>query len=167
MAKDPYKRAQFLKNNNYNLGDNCEIFSSVSFGSEPYLIKCGNRVKITNGVNFITHDGGMYVLRNMGLLPDADKFGIISIGDNVFIGNNSTIMPGVNIGSNCVIGAGSIVTKDIPDNSVASGVPARVIKSIYDYYENNKEKTVNTKHMSLTEKKCFLREHYKNVFIIK
>lgn len=54
----------------------------------------------------------------------------IKIGDDVWIGANVTILPGVTIGNNVVIGAGAVVTKDIPDNSLAVGVPARVIKEI-------------------------------------
>ena len=54
----------------------------------------------------------------------------VSIGNDVWIGGNVTILPGVNIGNNVVIAAGAVVTKDIPDNCVAGGVPARVIKEI-------------------------------------
>ena len=54
----------------------------------------------------------------------------ISIGDDVWIGGNVTILPGVKIGSNVVVAAGSVVTKDIPDNSLAAGVPARVIREL-------------------------------------
>lgn len=58
----------------------------------------------------------MWVLRNNGMLRDADTFGMIKIGDNVHIGFNTTIMPNITIGNNVVIGVESIVTKDIPDN---------------------------------------------------
>lgn len=54
----------------------------------------------------------------------------IHIGDDVWIGGNATILPGITIGNNVVIGAGAVVTKDIPDNSLAVGVPARVIREI-------------------------------------
>ena len=70
------------------------------------------------------------------------EYGIsVTIGDNVWIGGNTVIMPGVHIGSNTVIGAGSVVTKDIPDWSVAVGNPCRVIKKITEedkkyYYED-------------------------------
>lgn len=54
----------------------------------------------------------------------------IHIGDDVWIGGNVTILPGVSIGNNVVIGAGAVVTKDIPDNSLAVGVPARVVRAL-------------------------------------
>lgn len=54
----------------------------------------------------------------------------ITIGNNVWIGAQACLLPGVNIGDNCVIGAGSVVTKDIPANSVAAGNPCRVIRKL-------------------------------------
>ena len=91
-------------------------------------------------MRFVTHDGGLWVLRNMGLVDKkASKFGTITIKDNVHIGWNSIIMPGVTIGTNCIIGCGAVVTHDIPDNSVAVGVPAKVIKTIDQYYEGVKD----------------------------
>ena len=74
------------------------------------------------------------MLRNQGLLPSKyGKFGPIVVKDNVHIGWNAIIMPGVTIGNNCVIGCGAVVTHDIPDNSIAVGVPAKVIKSTDEY----------------------------------
>ena len=61
--------------------------------------------------------------------------GPISIGDNVFVGANSTILYDVNIGNNVIIGAGSLVNKDIPDGTVAAGVPCRIIGRFEDYKE--------------------------------
>ena len=61
----------------------------------------------------------------------------IRIGNDVWIGGNVTILPGVTIGNNVVIGAGAVVSRDIPDNSVAVGVPARVIKTIENDCEDN------------------------------
>ena len=110
------------------------------------MITIGNHVRITNGVRFVTHDGGVWVLRNLGL-ENADIFGKIEIGDNVHIGWNAIIMPNVSIGNNCVIGAGAVVTKSIPDNSVAVGVPAKVIESIDEYYAKAQNKCVYTKAM--------------------
>lgn len=71
-----------------------------------------------------------------------EKIGCIEIGDNVFIGSNTTILQNVRIGTNVIIGAGTLVNKDIPDNSVAVGVPAKVIGTFDDYLEKRaKEKT--------------------------
>lgn len=137
------------------LGENCEISYDVEFGSEPYLIKIGNNCRITNGVRFITHDGGVWVLRNMGH-KNIDVFGKIEIGNNVNIGWNAIIMPNVKIGNNVVIGAGAVVTKDIPDNSVAVGVPAKVIENIEEYEKKVLTKAYYTKQLSRQEKKEYL-----------
>lgn len=141
------------------LGVDCEIYPDVEFGSEPYMITIGNHVRITNGVRFVTHDGGVWVLRNLGL-ENADIFGKIEIGDNVHIGWNAIIMPNVSIGNNCVIGAGAVVTKSIPDNSVAVGVPAKVIESIDEYYAKAQNKCVYTKTLSWEKKKDYLIKKY-------
>ena len=95
----------------------------------------GNNCQITVGVRLLTHGGG-HVLRDTK--PGFDTFGKITIGDYVYIGNNSLIMPGVTIGSNVIIGAGSIVTKDIPSDSVCVGIPCKVIGSFEDFVEKRK-----------------------------
>lgn len=56
----------------------------------------------------------------------------ITIGNNVWIGGNTVVMPNVRIGDNVVIGAGSVVTRDIPDNSIAAGNPCRVLRTLND-----------------------------------
>ena len=66
------------------------------------------------------------VERNLGL----EYAKPIRVGNNVWFGANVTVVPGVTIGDNCVIGAGSVVVKDIPDNSLAVGNPCRVIRTI-------------------------------------
>ena len=53
---------------------------------------------------------------------------VMHIGDDVWIGTNVIILPGVNIGSHCIIGAGAVVTKDVPDYAIVGGVPAKVIR---------------------------------------
>ncbi len=154
IRKNPVK---FWKLGGVKIGSDCEIYPSVSFGSEPYLVEIGNHVRITDGVKFITHDGGVWVLRGLkDEYKDIDLFGKITVGDNVHIGMDVTIMPGVKIGSNCVIGCGAIVTKDIPDNSIAVGVPAKVIKTIDEYEANNKEEFMHTKGMNSKDKKEFI-----------
>lgn len=162
FARSPSHRAKLIKDNlDVSMGDGCEVYSSVSFGSEPYLIEIGNSVRITKGVNFITHDGGVWVLRNIGIAKDADIFRRIRIGNNVHIGINAIIMPGVTIGDNVIVAVGAVVTKDVPSNSVVAGVPAKKLKTLDDYYEKNKSNIDYTKHLSPVEKKAYLVNKYR------
>ena len=55
----------YLRKIGVTIGDDCVVEKTADFGTEPYLIKIGNKVRITKGVRFITHDGGLWVLRNM------------------------------------------------------------------------------------------------------
>ena len=143
------------------IGNNCEVYNTAEFSSEPYLIEIGDNVRINSGVTFVTHDGGVWVLRNSKEeCKDSDFFGKIKVGNNVHIGTNSIIMPNVTIGNNCIVGCGSIVTKSVPDNTIVAGVPARQIESIEEYYKKKKDKLVNTKHMNPIEKKDFLIKIY-------
>lgn len=118
----------------------------------------GNNVYITDGVKFITHDGGTLLYRH--LIPDLEITKPIVVGDNVYIGNNVIILPGVTIGSNVVIGAGAIVSRDIPDNSVAVGVPVRVIKTADEYLEKLKKENLHLGHLKGREKDKALMEYY-------
>lgn len=155
--KNPIK---YWKDKGVTIGDNCVVFSSAHLGGEPYLVKIGNHVRINGNVQFITHDGGAWVLREMyPELSKVDLFGKITVGNNVQFGNNVIVLPRVTIGDNCIIGAGAIVTKDIPSGSVAVGVPAKVIETIEEYKQKNAERFFHTKGMSSEEKKDFL---YKN-----
>ena len=110
----------------------------VSLGSEPYLIHLGNNVRVAGDVSFITHDGGTWAFRNAQGNEKIVSYGKIVIGDDTFIGMRAIIMPGVTIGKNCVIGAGSIVTHDVPDRTVVAGVPAKVICTIEEYAQKRK-----------------------------
>ena len=155
------KRIKILRKKGVCIGSGCEIARTANFGSEPYLISLGDHVRITDGVRFITHDGGCWVVRNYSAVnKNIDLIAPITIGNNVHIGINTIIMPGVHIGNNVIIGCGAIVTRNIPDNSVAAGVPCRVIKSIDDYIDKHKNKFLETKNMSATQKKEFLLKLY-------
>ncbi|MBT1191862.1 acyltransferase [Rhodococcoides kroppenstedtii] len=112
-------------------GKNVKLTGWPNFGSEPFLISIGNDVTISSHVSFVTHDGGTRVLRRRN--PGLHVYGRIVIGNNCFIGMRTIILPGVTIGDDVVIGAGSVVTKDVPSRSVAAGVPCRVLKNLDDY----------------------------------
>ncbi len=146
-----------LRKKGVTIGSGCSISKEVVFGTEPYLITLGDNVRVIQNVRFITHDGSLWVPRNMGLVDKkADKYGRITVGNNVNIGMGATILPGVRIGSNCIIGAGSIVTHDVPDGSVVAGVPARVIETVEGYVKKNKEKILLTKGMPEAERKALI-----------
>jgi len=109
------------------IGEDC-LINNVSFSTEPYLIEVGDHVAIAAGSEFITHDGAIWCFRDE--MKNADVFGAIKIGNNVFIGNNCTILPNTIVGENCIIGAGSTVRGQFPDNSVIIGNPAKVVLSM-------------------------------------
>ena len=157
IKRNPVKYARKI---GVQIGSNCRLLNTHArpFGSEPYLIRIGNHVTITSGVRFINHDGGMWVFRDKE--PDIELFGTIEIGNNVFIGMDTLILPGVKIGDNCVIGAGSIVTRSIEPNTVALGSPARPFKSISEYRESVNEKVVFTRSMKRKEKRERLEREY-------
>jgi acetyltransferase-like isoleucine patch superfamily enzyme len=138
------------------VGKQCYFFSAC-FGSEPYLVTMGDHVCIVN-TTFITHDGAMFTLRHK--MPDDEYFAPITIGNNVFIGYGSIVMPGVSIGDNVIIGAGAVVTRDIPSNCVAVGVPAKPLKSHEEYYQGMLGRTVKTHKFTSRQKKEFLLKHF-------
>ena len=141
------------RNRGVKIGERCEIHPSTSWGSEPYLVKIGDHVRITKNVQFITHDGGVWVLREKYDCPDADLFGRISVGCNVHIGMNAILMPGVSIGNDCIIAAGAVVTKNIPSGEIWGGVPAHFIEKVECYYKKNKDRLVMSKRMHDEEKR--------------
>lgn len=135
------------------------IYGKVWWSTEPWIITIGSNVHITDGVKFITHDGGTLLFRDK--VHDLEITKPIVVGDNVYIGNNAIILPGVKIGSNVVIGAGAIVSKDIPDNSVVAGVPARVIKTMDEYLEKLKKESLHLGYLKGEQKDRKLMEYYK------
>lgn len=126
------------------LGEDCRIHS-LKFSTEPYLIEIGNHVYISKNVSFTTHDGGVWIFRNE--YPLIELFGKITIGNNVYVGLNSTILLNTNIGSNSIVLEGSLVKGSFEDNSVIGGVPAKRISSIREYYEQHFEKNNDKKNI--------------------
>jgi acetyltransferase-like isoleucine patch superfamily enzyme len=116
----------------------CDYGKHIIFGEDVFvningyfmdgaLITVGNHVFIGPYCGFYTATHPLnYEDRNKGL----EKALPITVGNNVWFGANVSVMPGVTIGNGCVIGAGSVVTNDIPDNSIAMGVPCKVMKTV-------------------------------------
>ena len=148
----------FARKIGVNMGENCHIYGKIAWGSEPWIITIGDNVHLTDGVKFITHDGGTLLYRD--IVPDLEITKPIKLGSKVYVGNNVIFMPGVTVGNNVVIGAGAVVTKDIPDNSVAVGVPARVIKTADEYLEKLKRESLHLGHLKGQEKDRALMEYY-------
>ena len=134
------------------------LYGNISWGTEPWLITLGSNVHITDGVKFINHDGGTLLFRSK--VADLEITKPISIGDNVYIGNNVIILPGVSIGDNVVIGAGAVVSKDIEANSVAVGVPAKKIKTAHEYFEKIQKESIHLGHLKGEEKDKARMDYY-------
>lgn len=134
------------------------IYGKVKWGTEPWIITLGENVHITDGVKFVTHDGGTLLYRKQ--IPDLEITKPIVIGDNVYIGNEVIILPGISIGNNVVIGAGAVVSKNVPDNSVVAGVPAKVIKTADEYFEKLQKESLHLGHLKGQEKDKALMEYY-------
>jgi acetyltransferase-like isoleucine patch superfamily enzyme len=113
------------------IGEGCRILSFRVSG-EPWLVTVGDRVTITQGVHLVTHDGSGWLVRD-----DRGRrlrYAGIAIGDDVFIGVGSILLPGVRIGDRAIVGAGSVVTRSVPSGTIAGGSPARVIGE-FDAFE--------------------------------
>lgn len=142
------KRTKYLKEKGIwgAIGENCNIMSrTVPLYAK--LIKLGNNVRIASNVTFVTHDVTHVMLNdnpNLNGEKFKEKIGCIEIQDNMFIGTGTIILYGVRIGSNVIIGAGSLINKDIPPNSVVGGVPARIISTFNEYLEKRRTEDIYT-----------------------
>ncbi len=136
-----------LIKNGLVLGRNVDIVDTFFFDpSHCFLISIGDNCTICPNVRLIAHDAS--TKKNLGYT----KIGKICIQENVFLGDSVIILPGVCVGANSIVGAGSIVTKDIPPNSVVAGNPAIVLGTAEAY--RNKIAQIREK------KKVFGREYY-------
>ena len=132
----------YLKNKGIKIGKGCVFrrpFGVVIDTQRPTLISIGDNVDMNKNFSIYTHDYGSGVFKNVyGVVLNSS--GAVSIGNNIYFGANCTVLKGVTIGDNCIIGAGSIVSHSIPANSVAVGNPCKVICSIDDYFHKREIK---------------------------
>jgi acetyltransferase-like isoleucine patch superfamily enzyme len=112
------------------VGSGCRILTR-SFGTEPFLIKIGNNVTISNHVRFVSHDGSTWLIRDEA--GRRYSYAPTEVGDFVFVGAGRTLILGVSIGDNVIVGAASIVTKSVPNGVVVAGNPAQFIGRYQDF----------------------------------
>lgn len=141
---NPYYFSDTLRLEGFDIGGGSIFYSpkTMSIDRErPWMLKIGKYCKITKGVTILTHDYSRSVLRRKygEFIGEA---GITKIGDNVFIGMHSIILMGTHIGSNSIVGAGSVVKGNFPDNVVIAGNPARVICTLDEYLTKRKARTL-------------------------
>ena len=127
-----YNSVEFLRSRGVQIGEDVHLINTIIDWTHGFLITIGNRVTLT-GVRILAHDGSTQIPFGVS------RVGRVTIGDEVFVGHGTIILPGVRIGSRVVVGAGSVVTRDIPDNSVAAGNPARVIGTYDDFLKKHSE----------------------------
>lgn len=131
---DGYAWAELLRRHGglYAMGAGCCIQQNVAI-TDPAYVRLGNNVHLT-GCALFGHDGSVAMLRT-AYRVNLDKVGKIDIRDNVFVGHQAILMPGITIGPNAIVAAGSVVTRDVPPDSIVAGVPAKVIGRVGDHVE--------------------------------
>lgn len=125
----------WLRNQGVTIGEGTYIYpyNTLIDVSRPSLVTIGKNCFINQHFTLLTHDWVTKVFLGSNL-SFINSSGRVTIGNNVSFGQNVMVLKGVSIGDNCFIGAGSIVTKDIPANSIAVGVPCNVVMTLEEYY---------------------------------
>ncbi len=123
-----------MKKMGMKVGKNTSIEKARIDVSHCWLISIGDNVTLAPNVYLLAHDAS--TKRH----TDYAKIGRVTIGNNVFVGADTVVMPNVKIGDNSIIGTRSVVTKDVPENSVYAGNPAKFICTLDEYLKKNEEK---------------------------
>ena len=133
QSADDVKK-EWLLQHGLRMGEKVDCFSWQGMDFQyPGLITIGNEVTIASGCRLLAHDA------SVGYLTKSTRVGVVEIGDHCFIGADTTILPNVRIGEWSIVGAGSLVTKDIPPHCVAAGNPARVICTTEEFKAKHEE----------------------------
>lgn len=159
--ENDYDRLLGYINEGLKLGKNISLVTIPNFGSEPYLISIGDNTTVSFDCAFVTHDAATRVIRH---LPDGHPetvlYGPIHVGTNCFIGCRTTILAGVSIGDNTIIGAGSLVNCDIPANVVAAGCPCKVLCTLDEYRKKHEKEFMYMVNLPQEEKRKYLLKHF-------
>ena len=122
-----------LKSRGLELGTDVSILEPFFLDPDHcYLISIGANTTLAPNVRLIAHDA------STSLHLGVTRFGRIKIGAGCFLGDSVIVLPNVEIGDGSIIGAGAVVTKDVPERSVAVGAPARVVMQVDDLLEETK-----------------------------
>ena len=144
--------ARYLKKHGRfrSIGDNCIIYTFTNI-PDPELVRIGNNV-LLSGCSLFAHDGSIAVL-NRAYNVKLDKVGKIDIKDNVFIGHGAIVQPGVTIGPNAIVAAGSVVTSDVKKGTIVGGIPARTIGKVDTLVKKLKKETEKLPWNDLIQKR--------------
>lgn len=156
----PEKYARYI---GVKIGKDC-LISTKNFPSEAYLIEIGDFCRVASDVFFFTH-GGLWSQRKK--YKNLDYFGKIKIGNYTYIGEGAKIMPGVILGNDVIVGAGSIVTKSVPDGKIVAGNPARIVGDTIDFVNKIQKISVPTYSLNFQDKKNYLLSLSDDKFIKK
>jgi maltose O-acetyltransferase len=125
---------EFLKKLGVQIGKNSTVlYPAYVDGRWPYLLEIGNNVVISINATILTHDA------STAYAGDMVKVGKVIVHDHCFIGANCTILSGVSIGPESIVGAGSIISRDVPPNTVYAGNPARFICTVTEFIEKQRQ----------------------------
>lgn len=140
VLRGGYARAEYLRKHDIlqSIGENVYFYSRI-FPPNPKLLKIGNNVSIATNVRILGHDRIDIVLSGLFGKQYSKFYDCVEIGNNVFIGSDVVICPGVKIEDNTIVGAGAVVTKDLPSGKIWGGIPARYIGDFADLIDSRRD----------------------------
>lgn len=122
----------------YSIGNDVAINVGINI-TDPAYVRIGNNCSLS-ACTLLGHDGVIRILNN-AYGKKLDSVGKIDIRDNSFVGHGAIVMPGVTIGPNSIVSAGSVITKDVPPGMIVGGVPGKVIGTTEELVKRLQERT--------------------------